>query len=93
MIYIIHFDEKLAHTQHYIGFCRDGTAKRRLKKHKSGEGARILARLNELGIGYKIVNTLPGDRDEERRLKKQKNHKRYCPICNPKTNGSHAIIL
>lgn len=86
MIYVIHFDQPLAHAQHYIGFV-DGDAYQvaaRLQEHRAGWGARILDECNRRGITYDVVATFPGDRNEERRLKNHKNGARKCPICSPK---------
>lgn len=83
MIYIIHFDEPLAHALHYVGWCPDGKGalSRRLKKHRDNMGARILQVCNERGISYQLARTLPGDRSRERQIKNTKNTSSYCPIC------------
>ena len=44
-VYLIHFDEKLAHAQHYIGWATD--LEKREKEHRSGKGARIINALNK----------------------------------------------
>ncbi len=84
MIYIIHFDEKLAHAQHYVGYCKEERFAIRMFEHGAGIGAKILRALVEKGIHYRIANTFPGDRILERRIKNQKNTRRYCPICKSK---------
>jgi len=85
MIYLIHFSEPLAHARHYIGFV-DGDIDQvaaRLHEHRAGRGARILAACNRSGIRYDIVATFPGDRTEERRMKKYHKGSQHCPICSP----------
>ncbi|PHN06150.1 hypothetical protein [Flavilitoribacter nigricans] len=81
MIYIIHFDEPLAHARHYVGYYKRGNLKKRLKEHRSGRGARILQVCNERGISYRVVRLMPGDRNRERQIKNAKCTPRYCPEC------------
>ena len=89
MVYIIHFLEKLFHAQHYVGHINETETvkapttafKRRMKEHRSGNGARILDVCNEKGINYIIARIMPGNKREERRIKDTNNTKRYCPIC------------
>ena len=69
MVYLIHFDRPLHHARHYLGYCADGTLEVRLIRHRAGRGARLLAVLRELGIGWQVVRVFEGDRRLERRLK------------------------
>jgi predicted GIY-YIG superfamily endonuclease len=85
MIYLIHFSEPLSHARHYIGFV-DGDidqVQARLAEHRAGWGAKILAECNRRGIAYDVVATRPGDRAEERRLKRYHKGSQICPICSP----------
>ena len=80
VVYLIHFDEKIAdHAQHYIGFTKN--LDKRLLMHNAGRGSALMAEVNRLGIGYTVVRTWYGDRYFERKLKRGHNHKRHCPIC------------
>lgn len=79
-VYLICFDEPLAHAHHYIGYT-DGDVERRLEQHKRGNGARLMAVLKERGIGWKLVRTWEGDRTFERKLKNSHNAPRLCPTC------------
>jgi hypothetical protein len=79
MIYLIHFDRPLHHARHYLGYCADGTLEVRLIRHRAGRGARLLAVLRELNIGWRVVRVLEGDRKVERRLKG--TSVRLCPVC------------
>lgn len=82
-VYLIHFNEKLHHAQHYIGYTKD--VKKRIEKHRNGNGAALLRYLNKVGILYKIVKIWKEAGPEiEQYLKRQKNTKRYCPICTNK---------
>lgn len=81
-VYLLHFDRRISenHTcQHYLGSASN--LNKRLALHKSGKGARLTQVANERGIEYSIVRTWEGDRTLERKLKKQKNAPRLCPVC------------
>ncbi len=84
MIYIIHFETKLAHAQHYVGFCQDGRLGERMAEHWHGKGAKILAACRQKRIHYEVVRTLPGSRTRERQIKKTHATARYCPVCKSK---------
>lgn len=87
MIYIIHFEQPLAHARHYIGYVdgNESDVANRLQEHRAGWGARILAECNRRGIRYDVVATRPGSRTEERRLKNFHKGSQICPICSPKS--------
>lgn len=89
MVYLIHFDKKYYHAQHYIGFVDEPIHKleKRIEYHKKGRGSKLLKVLVEKGIEFSVVRTWPdGDRNFERSLKNKKKASRFCPICNPKLN-------
>jgi len=80
-IYLLHFDQPLAHARHYMGFTFD--LERRLDEHARGNGnARIMEVLAERGITFTLARTWEGPQRLERRLKRQKNAPRFCPLCN-----------
>src|SRR3954468_19275781 len=81
MVYLIHFEEKLHHAQHYIGFV-DKNLNKRIKKHKSNKGAKLLMAVNNKGIPWEVVRVWEeGDRQLERRLKNCKKSRCFCPVC------------
>lgn len=87
MVYLIHFDQKLHHAQHYIGFVDEPTHKleRRIEYHRKGQGSKLLKALVQKQIQFSVVRTWPeGDRNFERSLKNKKRASQFCPICNPK---------
>ncbi len=90
MVYLLCFDKKLSHAKHYIGYC-DRDPQQRLKRHNSGNGARILRACRAEGITPTVVRVWPNaDRSFERKLKKRKKARMLCPLCNPTsyaTNG------
>ncbi len=74
-VYIIELDAPLGSAKHqaryYVGWALSIEA--RLAEHRSGNGAAMLRAANERGIGYRIVASFPGSRDDERKIKRQKN--------------------
>jgi len=78
-VYLIHFDCPYKHARHYLGYTGDLEA--RLKAHASGNGSRLMEVITEAGITWRLARTWAGGRDIERRLKRQKNSPRLCPIC------------
>ncbi len=81
MVYLIHFQTKLHHAQHYIGFVETDLGQRILL-HRLGRGAKLLAAVNENGIAWNVVRVWRGaDRSFERKLKAYKKARRFCPVC------------
>jgi hypothetical protein len=91
VVYLVHLDRKLGsgHPRggagHYLGTTVD--LARRLETHRAGKGARMLAAANQRGIGYDVVRTWPGGREVERRMKRQRNAPRLCPVCSPEVTS------
>ena len=83
MVYLIHFERKLAHAQHYVGFSSSPAAlRRRLDHHRSGNGSRLMNAVVQAGIPYRVVRIWPeGTRTEERRIKNTAHPERICPVC------------
>lgn len=84
-VYILHFENKTFHAQHYVGWV-EGTDMssviKRFVKHKSGSGSKLMRSVFLKGIKVVIANVyFNGDRKMERKLKNQKNIKRYCNVC------------
>lgn len=81
-IYLIHFEAKYAHAQHYIGLSNN--LERRLEEHRSGQGNPLMKAVTEMGIPWKVVRTWPdSDRMQEVQLKSRHKASQLCPICNP----------
>ncbi len=83
-VYLIHFDKPYRHARHYLGYTNDLDA--RLAAHASGNGARLMEVIANAGITWQLARTWVGERSLERRLKRQKNSPRLCPICNEGKN-------
>jgi predicted GIY-YIG superfamily endonuclease len=79
VVYLIHFNEAFKHARHYLGYAEDLDA--RLERHRSGDGARLLAVLKSAGIAWRCVRTWQGDRKLERQLKNRHNAPKLCAIC------------
>jgi len=82
-IYLIHFDKKLSHAQHYLGYT-GGDLEVRLERHRNGNGARLMQVIKERGIAWRLVRTWSGGRKLERKLKRRHNSPKLCPICRAK---------
>jgi predicted GIY-YIG superfamily endonuclease len=82
-IYILHFDCKLSHAQHYVGCTRNPL--QRLTAHANGAGSTLTKALVTEGIEWQLGSLLTCSqrrlRELERRLKDQANTARYCGIC------------
>lgn len=86
-VYLIHFDRPLGHARHYVGWTEDLVE--RIRQHDRGNGARLMAAVTEAGIRWNVVRTWDDvDRHFERRLKRQKNTHRFCPICHEETGNN-----
>jgi hypothetical protein len=88
VVYLLHFDRPYgpgggangrSTAGHYTGTTTN--LPRRLREHARGEGARLIAVVQEAGIGWTLARTWPGGRDLERRLKKRGGASRRCPLC------------
>lgn len=79
-VYLIHLDEKISHAQHYIGWAKYFS--KRIEYHRTGNGAKFLAEAVRLNINFEVVRTWKNkDGNFERKLKNQKNARRFCPKC------------
>jgi predicted GIY-YIG superfamily endonuclease len=81
-VYLIHLNAPVGRSQHYIGSTTN--LDRRLRQHrykrKKG-GSPLLREANKRGILWDVAKTWQASRDFEMFLKRQKNARRYCPLC------------
>ena len=85
-VYLLHFDEPIGHSQHYLGW----TSRRvqdRIQDHIDGTGAKLPALASELGVSPELVRTWDGTPHLEKALKVRKNSRGLCPICRPLRNA------
>jgi predicted GIY-YIG superfamily endonuclease len=70
MVYLIHFNTKFHHCQHYIGYSADDLFFARIEHHKKGTGSALVRAVNLAGIGWAVVRIWPlQDGNFERKLK------------------------
>lgn len=82
-VYILHFSKKVSHAGHYIGFSEDPI--KRLAEHKRGGTTPLIDACLRKGVVFTMnIIDSNGSRTFERKIKKQKNGPRYCPVCNNK---------
>ena len=89
-VYILHFDKPISpdHTaQHYVGFTKD--IDQRIRQHRKGKGSRFCAVAKERVIKFILAELLIGERDLEKAIKRQKNTKKFCPICSKLNHCSY----
>lgn len=77
---------------HYTGATSD--LSRRMHEHATNQGAAILAHLNRIGIGWRLVkvwefDTVTEAYEFESKVKAQHNTPRLCPLC---TSNPQEII-
>ncbi len=83
IVYEVHIEPPVEHARHYIGRSPDGGVAglvRRLAKHGTSEGARLLQVAKERGSTWHLVRTWEGDGRKERQLK-TRSGALYCPEC------------
>ncbi len=78
-VYLLHFNQPLAHAKHYIGVASDLEV--RLHQHGLASGAKLMQAVKRAGISWVLARVWIGDRELERALKLQHNTPRLCPIC------------
>ena len=82
-VYLIHFEQAYKHARHYVGWT-DNHLDRRTWHHAHGSGARLMQVVTQAGIPWQVVRVWDNaDKNFERRLKRNKNSARLCPVCNP----------
>ena len=91
-VYLLHFHKALPRgvspsgtvleARHYLGYTNDLIG--RIMQHAEGHGARLTQVCHQRGIDFALARTWNGaGKPVERRLKKYKNGRRLCPICDP----------
>jgi len=84
-IYILHFNEPVAHANHYCGCTNNLLA--RMACHADGRGSRLTRELYSRGIEWTLAGLMTCTKAQmrrlERHLKTQHNTPRHCPLCMP----------
>lgn len=81
-IYLLHFDQRIGRSQHYLGWTRN--LDQRLDDHRAGRGGKTTARFRAAGIGFELAAQWPGSPEDEKRLK-NKSLRSLCAICKERT--------
>lgn len=86
-VYILHLDTKLHHAQHYVGWSKNRlTLLERIAHHRNGTArCKFTDALHRVGITFQLARVFAGkqyDRNFERKLKKTKTVRKWCPVCN-----------
>ena len=80
-VYLIHLNEPLGHARHYSGYAKGNNPQKRIDKHGTAKGARMLKVAAERGISWVVAQIWPdADREFERSLKKR-GQAAICPLC------------
>jgi predicted GIY-YIG superfamily endonuclease len=87
VVYLLHFDRPYRHARHYTGWTTNLPG--RLAEHTRGRGARLLAVIDQAGIGWRLSRTWSGTRGRERALKRQGGAGRRCPDCGITPRSGH----
>ena len=83
--YLLHLNEPLGRNHHYLGWTND--LPKRLESHRSGPRERcVFTHECQLrGITWVVAATWEDVTiAHEKTLKRQRNHKRFCPVCKEK---------
>lgn len=80
VIYLIHFEKKFGHAQHYLGYASD--FEKRMERHRKGRGSVLIDHIQDAGIKWEVVRTwTPASPEVEAELKRWHNNRRLCPKC------------
>ena len=80
MVYLIRFSEPISPnhtTQYYLGSTNN--LPRRVQEHRQ-ESKGMFGAAKARGINWRVVRCFTGGFEVEKRLKRQKNNRRMCPI-------------
>jgi len=82
-VYLLHFERKYYHCQHYIGFTVRSNIGDRMDEHvMTDKGSNLVKAVSDAGIKVSLVRAWKGvDRNFERKLKNRKNAPKLCPLC------------
>lgn len=88
-LYILHFQIRYKHAQHYIGITNN--VAERNKRHIAGDAARLTQILKENKINFTMYILAEFDdytdaHNHEKKLKRMGGGRRNCPYCNGNKN-------
>lgn len=86
-LYLLHFDRPFRHAQHYLGWsCSVAAMHQRINQHYAatpgdGQHHTLIAHARAAGISFTLARVWPNGTRADERKKKQRGHRRQCPIC------------
>ena len=82
IVYLLHFDSKLHHAQHYLGYASN--LEQRVEQHRKGRsGAGLVRAFFERNVPFVVARTWDGNRLLERHFKDRwHSGVKLCPLCN-----------
>lgn len=90
--YLLHFDTPYPNgrkPRHYLGWAQ--SLRRRVAEHRDGTGACLMQACKKEGISFTVAAYWIGEtRTDERRRKKRKRLRDFCPICRAERERSKA---
>jgi predicted GIY-YIG superfamily endonuclease len=92
IVYLLHFESKLHHAQHYLGYTSD--LDQRLQQHRLGRsGAGLVRAFFEREITFVLAHTWVGSRALERHFKQHWHAgPRLCPLCNGGRKRGRTVV-
>ena len=84
VLYLLHFERKIAHAQHYLGCCREDRLETRLTEHARGHGAKLVAHAVRTENPIYLARVFPElGFESEKAVKRNSHFKNLCPVCCP----------
>ncbi len=83
-VYLIHFDKKLEHAQHYVGFSTNLAERLDIHHKGNADSCKLLLAVKDSNIKWRLAHVWVGeDHNFERDLKRSAQVARLCPFCRP----------
>ena len=81
-VYLLHFEEKYGHCQHYLGWASKGGLKNRIQQHRDGIGSKLTIAFYDAGIPFRVARVWRhATKLQEKRIRDKANNPKLCPIC------------
>lgn len=70
--------------KHYLGWSND--LENRLREHRTGKGSKFTQAACRRGLTIRVAEVWTGTRHLEKSIKRSRNLKRFCPLCQREQN-------
>lgn len=88
VVYLLHFEEPVGRSKHYVGSTLAHALRTRLRRHRAGTGAALTAEAVRRGIGIRLAYVWPASsRDDEKAVKARYRMNNVCPYCRAAAAG------